>query len=45
MKKLLVILLGASLLLGVLAGCGGNPEDAVTVQKVSDITAQGSVGW
>ena len=44
MKKLLVILLGASLLLGVLAGCGGNTEDAVTVQKVSDITAQGSVG-
>ena len=44
MKKLLAILLGASLLLGVLAGCGGNTEDAVTVQKVSDITAQGSVG-
>ena len=44
MKKLLVILLGAALLLGVLAGCGGNTEDAVTVQKVSDITAQGSVG-
>ena len=44
MKKLLVILLAAALLLGVLAGCGGNTENAVTVQKVSDITAQGSVG-
>ena len=44
MKKLLAILLGASLLLGVLTGCGGNAEDAVTVQKVSDITSQGAVG-
>ena len=44
MKKLLAILLGACLLLGVMTGCGGNAEDAVTVQKVSDITSQGSVG-
>ena len=44
MKKLLAILLGACLLLGVMTGCGGNAEDAVTVQKVSDITPQGSVG-
>ncbi len=44
MKKLLAIFLGACLLLGVLSGCGGNAEDAVTVQKVSDITSQGSVG-
>lgn len=44
MKKLLAILLGACLLLGVMTGCGGNAEDAVTVQKVSDITLQGSVG-
>ncbi len=27
-----------------MTGCGGNAEDAVTVQKVSDITSQGSVG-
>ena len=44
MKKLLAILLGTCLLLGVMTGCGGNAEDAVTVQKVSDITSQGSVG-
>ena len=44
MKKLLAILLGACLLLGIMTGCGGNAEDAVTVQKVSDITSQGSVG-
>ena len=44
MKKLLAILLGACLLLGVMSGCGGEAEDAVTVQKVSDITSQGSVG-
>ena len=44
MKKLLAILLGACLLLGVMSGCGGDAEDAVTVQKVSDITSQGSVG-
>ncbi len=44
MKKLLAILLGACLLLGVMTGCGGNAEDAVTVQKVSDITSQGAVG-
>ena len=44
MKKLLAILLGGCLLLGVMTGCGGNAEDAVTVQKVSDITSQGSVG-
>lgn len=44
MKKLLAIFLGACLLLGVMTGCGGNAEDAVTVQKVSDITSQGSVG-
>ena len=45
MKKLLAILLGGCLLLGVMTGCGGNAEDAVTVQKVSDITSQVSVGW
>ena len=44
MKKLLAILLGTCLLLGVMSGCGGDAEDAVTVQKVSDITSQGSVG-
>lgn len=44
MKKLLVIFLGVCLLLGALSGCGGNAGDAVTVQKVSDITSQGSVG-
>ena len=44
MKKLLAILLGACLLLGVMSGCGGDAENAVTVQKVSDITSQGSVG-
>ncbi len=44
MKKLLAILLGTCLLLGVMTGCGGNAEDAVTVQKVSDITSQGAVG-
>ncbi len=43
MKKLLAILLGACLLLGVMTGCGGNAEDAIR-QKVSDITSQGSVG-
>lgn len=44
MKKITAILLGVCLLIGVMSACGGNAEDAVAVQKVSDITAQGSVG-
>ena len=38
-----LILIGA-LVLGLLAGCGGGSEEAVTVQKVSRIVARGSVG-
>lgn len=44
MKKTLVCILALCLLLGTLTACGGSAEEAVTVQKVSDITAQGSVG-
>ena len=44
MRKHLTAIVAAALLLGILCGCGGSPEESVTVQKVSRVSAQGSVG-
>ena len=44
MKKQLALFLGAVLLLSAFSGCGSSAGEAVTVQKVSEIASQGSVG-